>query len=45
MHPSFACAGVSSGTILGEAIESVNDGMMKVFGNVGSYRANKGKLL
>lgn len=27
-----------------EAIESVNDGMMKVFGNIGSYRANKGKF-
>ena len=27
-----------------EAIESVNDGMMKVFSKIGSYRADKGKF-
>lgn len=27
-----------------EAIESVNDGMMKVFENIGTYRAEKGKF-
>ena len=27
-----------------EAIESVNDGMMKVFSGIGSYRAEKGKF-